>query len=112
LIDFLHVVSNFVTLFQSIEIIIFWCATFQQVIVFWEHTRMLAILYFFFRKGLINGRQEIDIDRSTNRTSLNTGLNAVDLSPLWVISSHLKHIDEVNILSNLDNFQISLLRLF
>ncbi len=69
---------------------------------------MDAIFYFFMREIFVNWSEKVHIYWLANSARLDTGLNAVYISPLRVICTHLKHVYEVYVFSNLYYLEIIL----
>jgi hypothetical protein len=62
---------------------------------------MHSVFYLFMRETFVDWCEKVDINRLTYSSSFDTSLNAIDIGPFGVICSHLKHIDEIDILCNL-----------
>lgn len=100
LVNLLEVVRNLQALLQRIGIVIFWGVVFQQLIVVWQHTRMHTVFYLFFWQMLIDWCEKVHINRLADSPRFDTGLNTVHKVPLWVVRTHLKHVDEIYVFCN------------
>lgn len=100
LVNLLEVVRNLQTLLQRVGIVILWGVAFQQLIVVWQHTRVHTVFYLFFRQMLIDWCEKVYINWLADSPRFDTGLNTVHKVPLWVVRTHLKHVDEIYVFCN------------
>lgn len=98
--------GNLKALFKGVHVIILRGSTLQHLIIVRKHASMDPVFYLLMREVFVDWSEKVDINRLANGPRFNAGLDAVDISPFWIIRSHLKHIDEVNVLCNLHYFKI------